>query len=89
MGELIEKLTHLFATKYPGCRSELYTRLENHVGGFLIADQFKGKPMEERQREVWSLVRQNLTHDEILSITGIFTQTENEHAIMTEESEAV
>jgi hypothetical protein len=45
--------------------------------------------MEERQREVWSLVRQNLTHDEILSITGIFTQTENEHAIMTEESEAV
>jgi len=89
MEEMIERLTALFSEAFPGSRCEIDTRGDTQVGGFLIWDGFEGKTMEERHRLVWGLLRRRLTHDEVISITAIFTQSENEFSIMLEESEAV
>jgi len=89
MDMVSEKISGIFQETFPGCTVDIGPRPGGYTGGFLISDIFEGKDMEERQKIVWSLLRKHLSQDEIVKVSAIFTQTENENSILMEEREAV
>ncbi len=80
MYDFIQKMTDLLKTRFPGCDLELEDVGANRAGGLLIWSAFTGKEQIERQREVWSFVRQNLEVTDQRRIASLLTLTPKEVA---------
>jgi stress-induced morphogen len=78
MESFIQKLTQLLQQKFPGSELELETATAHRVGGLLTWDGFTGKSQIDRQREVWRVLRTELTPDEQLQVAAMLTLTREE-----------
>lgn len=84
MEQLIQKLTSIFRRQFPGSETELEPRGENRVSGFLVWNGFEGHEHIERQREVWKIIRAELSREEQHQIAAVLTLTPEEMAAARE-----
>ena len=85
MESFLDKLKNLLRSEFPGSREDLewYPPRNRKVGGALIWDGFQGLEPLDRQRRVWTVLREHLSRDDQLRITAVFTFTPAEWSVMT------
>jgi hypothetical protein len=78
MDDFIQKLTQILQKNFTGSDLELQQASAQRVGGLLIWDGFAGKEQIDRQREVWRVLRAELTPDDQLKVAAMLTLTREE-----------
>lgn len=77
-------LTTLFEEHFPGSALHLDQATAPRIGGFLVWDRFEGVSQRERQRKVWSVLRDNLPVEDQRRITAVLTLTPLEQEAILE-----
>ena len=84
MEELIKRLRQLLERVFPGATVELEVAAPEKVGGFLIWNGFDQVDQVERQRRLWTAIRDELSREDQLRITAILTLTPDERSVPSE-----
>jgi stress-induced morphogen len=83
MEQFIAKLTQLLRESFKNAEPELEPASPaDRIAGFLVWGGFAGMPQTQRQREVWRVLRENLTKDEQFHVSAILTITPEERTVM-------
>jgi hypothetical protein len=77
MEEFIQRLTNVLLQRFPDSELELEPA-GARVGGFLIWDGFEAAEQIERQRQLWRVLRAELSPEDQLKIAAILTLTHGE-----------
>jgi hypothetical protein len=87
MENLKRKVESLVAAEMGGASVELeVVPLSEKLSGFVVWKGFYGKPHRDRQRELWTILRQHLTREEQLMLSAVLTLTPAEEKTYSEES---
>jgi acid stress-induced BolA-like protein IbaG/YrbA len=84
MEQFIQKLTRLLGQHFADADVELESLGSGRFSGFLIWDGFEGQEQIKRQRQVWKVLRSELTATEQLKVAAILTLTRQEMAAARE-----
>lgn len=85
MEPLIEKITRLLEGNFVGSTIELEPAVPSvKIGGSLVWAGFEGHEQIERQQQMWRILRNNLSKEELSQITAILTFTPDEMSVMRE-----
>ena len=73
----LRDLRRLLLERFEGARVDDLGRStpESHIGGTLVWDQFAGQSQLDRQRKLWSVLRDALSGDQLAEIGLIVTLT--------------
>lgn len=88
MATLKDKVDALVTTYLPGATTELEEiPLLEKLSGQVVWEGFSGKLQRDRQRELWSVLRNNLSPQEELALSAILTLTPEEDRTFQEEND--
>jgi hypothetical protein len=78
MVSLKKKLKEILETEFDGATFEPEKAMPNKIAGFLIWGPFQGKEQIKRQRDLWKVLEEKLTTDELSRVSTILTLTPEE-----------
>ena len=77
--KLESDLEKILKREFPGVVLEIHKiPLSDKLGGFLIWEKFLGHSHRQRQSMLWGVLRTNLTENEQLQLSTLFTVTQAE-----------
>lgn len=85
MTKLKSKLLRMLRQQFAGAELDIrYSEFSGKLEGTIVWKGFAGMDQVDRQRALRSLVQSKLTQDERACLSGIFTMTPEEIAVMRE-----
>jgi acid stress-induced BolA-like protein IbaG/YrbA len=85
MDQIAEKLNLLFTLRFPGSGVEIEETVPGlKIGGALISPKFVGMEQIDRQRLLWSVLKENLSKEELSHLGTFLTFNPYEVEVMQE-----
>lgn len=78
MEDVLQKLSDLLRSKFPNCELELEFVRDGKISGFMTWQGFEEMDHLDRQRNVWAVIRQNLSREDQGRIIAVLTLTPEE-----------